>query len=132
MTKRQILKTISIVIVVIILGSVCILRFWMAQAVKANIAYAQKHYQGNAEDALTAFLQDENAPANDRTHKAIWTLGQIQSKKALPILYKYYKNDPEGKTCYGKHYSVLCQYEIFKAINAIEKHRWFNRIPVRE
>jgi hypothetical protein len=50
---------------------------------------------------------------------AIWTLGQIHSEKAIPVLQGLCHNDPEGKTCYGKHDSVLCQYEIFKALKLI-------------
>jgi hypothetical protein len=51
---------------------------------------------------------------------AIYTLGQINSKKALPILKGLYKNDPKGKTCHGKHDSVLCQKGIHTAIETIE------------
>lgn len=54
---------------------------------------------------------------------AIWTLSQIRSKKALPVLSKLYRNDPEGNTCKGRHDSVLCQYGIHKAIVSIE-HGW--------
>jgi len=38
----------------------------------------------------------------------------------LPLLKDHYKNDPKGKTYYGKHDEMLCQYEIHKAIVAIE------------
>jgi hypothetical protein len=64
-------------------------------------------------------LDSTNSPKK-RTDVAIWTLGQIRSKKALPILKDLYKNDPEGKTCRDFHNSVLCQYEIHKAIVSIE------------
>lgn len=40
--------------------------------------------------------------------------------KALPILYSYYKNDPERNTCYERHHSALCQYIIHKANVNIE------------
>jgi hypothetical protein len=58
--------------------------------------------------------------ANDKTHIAIWTLGQLRSEKALPVLRNLYKDDPEGNSCYGRHDSVICQYELYKAIRSIE------------
>lgn len=92
--------------------------------VKERIGLAQEKYPGTAEDALIAYLLDTiNSPRN-RTDVAIWTLGQIQSHKALPLLKELYKADPEGKTCHGRHDSVLCQYEIYKAIRAIESNWW--------
>lgn len=100
--------------------------FLIGLSVKSNIQKAQKMYSGNAEEALIAFLLDENNTASDRSHIAVWTLAQIESDKALPVLYQYYKSDPQGNTCYGKHHTELCQYEISKAINAIEKKSLFS------
>jgi len=92
--------------------------------VEKNIEITKKQYPGAAEDALIAFLLNTTNSPRDRTHIAIWTLEQIQSEKAKPVLRELYKNDPEGKTCSGKHDSVLCQYEIYKALNA-EKENWW-------
>ena len=92
--------------------------------VKERISIAQEKYPGNTEDALLAFLDDTANSPWERTDVAIWTLGQIQSQKALPVLKELYNSDPDGKTCHGRHDSVLCQYEIFKAIRAIESTRW--------
>lgn len=103
-----------------------ILYFWIGSSVTEHIAIAQEKYPGTAEEALIAFLMDESNPTVERTHTAIWTLGQIRSEKALPILKELYADDPEGKTCYGKHDSLLCQYEIHKAIRAIEKRQLFS------
>ncbi len=96
---------------------------WIDIDVKKNIRTAKEKYPGIAEDALIAYLQDTANSAQNRSSIAIWTLGQIQSEKALPILNELYKNDPTGKTCKGKHNSALCQYEIYKAINA-QKVNW--------
>ena len=93
---------------------------WIEHSVKENIAIAKSHYSGTAEEALIAFLQDSTNTPDDRTHIAIWTLGQIRSEKSLPYLYDLYVDDPEGMTCKGKHDSVLCQYGIHKAIVSIE------------
>ena len=99
---------------------------WIGHTVKENIELAMRLYPGAAEEALILFLDDEANSARDRTHVAVWTLGRIGSNKALPVLYRYYKNDPEGKTCFGRHESVLCQYEIHKAITAIEEGSFFS------
>ncbi|HBE39710.1 MAG TPA: hypothetical protein DDW27_00605 [Bacteroidales bacterium] len=106
---------------------------WIDIALQKNINIAKMKYPGGkAEDTLIAYLSDTTNSPEDRSHIAIWTLGQIHSEKALPVLKKFYKNDPKGKTCYGRHNSVLCQYEIYKAINAAESnwlplHRRLNK-----
>jgi hypothetical protein len=106
---------ISLVFIVVLA-----LYIWIDLSVQDNIAFAKKKYPGKAEDALIAFLLDENNSPESKTHLAIYTLGQINSKKALPILYCLYKNDPEGKTCKGRHDKVICQYGLHTAIECIE------------
>jgi HEAT repeat protein len=54
------------------------------------------------------------------THIAVLALGGMRSKKALPILLNYYKNDPEGFTCKGRHEEAVCRYELYKALNRIK------------
>lgn len=108
------------------------LNIWIGKDVRKNIQLAERQYPGTAEDALISFLQDTAQPPSDKTHIAVWTLGRINSEKALPDLYILYKDDPEGKTCKGNHDQQVCQYELYKAIRAIEKgwlfsHRRFNR-----
>jgi len=98
----------------------------MGNSVKDNIACAQVIYHGTAEEALIAMLLDEKMPTNEKTHIAVWTLGQLQAEKALPLLKELYLDDAEGKTCYGKHEMVICQYEIYKAIEAIEGNMLFS------
>jgi hypothetical protein len=115
----------------IILGAGLILLFfgaalgiflWIGHDVKENIKIAKSQYPGKAEDALIAYLLDSIHSPRDRTHLAVWTLGQIHSKKALPVLRKFYRNDPKGLTC--KHNTELCQYGIYKAIRTIEGPGW--------
>lgn len=120
MKKILVFLGIGITLVFLVLAT---LQFLIRQRVKSNIEMAQEKYGGTAAEALIAFLQDENNSVSDRSHIAVWTLAQIESEEALPILYQYYKNDPDGNTCYGKHHTELCQYEIYKAINAIEKKK---------
>ena len=99
------------------------LRIWCVHGIKENIRIAKAQYGGIAEDALLAYLSDTNHSAKDRTDVAIWTLGQIRSEKALPVLKILYKDDPGGETCKYSHDTELCQYEINKAIVSIE-HGW--------
>jgi hypothetical protein len=98
------------------------MRIWIGNDIKENISIARKTYPGKAEDALIAYLADTTISPQDRTQVAIWTLGQIRSEKALPVLNSLYKNDPMGTTCKGRHNAVLCQYEIHKAIVSIENN----------
>jgi hypothetical protein len=123
--KRK-LQIILLVIVCLLAGGLLTLYIGMGYGVKRNIRLAQDRYPGSAEDALIAYMLDETVSPEGRTHEAIWTLGQIRSAKALPYLKELYRDDPEGETCYGKHDEVLCQYEIYKAIVAIEKGNLFS------
>jgi hypothetical protein len=122
MTKKQkkILKYTGISLVILVITTYAGLYIWIDNSVKENIATATEKYGGSPEDALIAFLKDTNNTPHDRTHLAIWTLGQIRSDKAMPILKELSLNDPEGTTCKGRHSQVLCQREIYKAMNAAE------------
>jgi hypothetical protein len=120
---KKVILTVGVLFALFSLGYVAIY-IWIDIDVKHNIKTAQEKYPGKAEDALIAYLLDTTNSPVTRTHLAIWTLGQIQSEKAIPVLSGLYKNDPEGKTCKGKHNVVLCQYEIYKALNASKVNWW--------
>lgn len=102
---------------------VLLLYLFTGLSVKSNIKHCQALYEGSPEDALICYMLDDKQHPENRSHIAIWTLGQIESQKALPHLKKLYLDDPKGKSCKGKHDSLLCQYEIYKAIKSIEKGR---------
>ena len=110
--------SLSFLFICVVLG----LLIWIGHDVKANIRIAKSQYPGKAEDALIAYLMDSTHSPRDRTHLAVWTLGQIHSQKALPVLKKLYKNEPEGTPC--RHDTELCQYGIYKAIREIEGSGW--------
>jgi hypothetical protein len=114
-----------LVIIVTCLGTllfcfILVMRIWIGQGIRERINIAKQQYSGIAEDALIAYLSDSTHSPRERSDVAVWTLGQIKSQKALPILKRLYKNDPEGKTCH--HNTELCQYEIHKAIVSIESN----------
>ena len=123
---KRILIIIGIGLLVLIITGVSTLYIWMENSVEDNIELVKMKYPGSAEDALIAFLKDESNSTNDKTHIAVWTLGQLHSEKALPLLKELYMDDPEGKTCYGNHDTEICQYELFKAIGAIEGKMLFS------
>jgi len=100
-----------------------VMRIWIGNDIKERISIAKGQYPGIAEDALIAYLSDTTHTSQERSDVAIWTLGQIRSQKALPILKNLYKDDPAGTSCKYHHDRVLCQYEIHKAIVSIE-HKW--------
>jgi len=112
------------VLIALLFGSFMGLWLWIDRDVKKNITIARELHPGTPEDALIAYLQDPTISPNNRTHVAVWTLGQIKSQKALPVLKGLYKDDPEGKTCHGRHNVVICQYGLHKAIMAIESD-WY-------
>jgi len=123
MKKFRISKTLIILLAfvfVLFAVSAIAINGWIRSDVKKNISIAQQRYPGTAEEALISFLLDEKNSFNDRTHIAIWTLGMLKSEKALPVLRSYYKNDPKGLTCHGKHDQMVCQYGLHKALVQIE------------
>jgi|WetSurMetagenome_2_1015567.scaffolds.fasta_scaffold1255257_1 hypothetical protein len=124
-SRRKFLFIVAVSILVLILGGMVATYISIDSSVREFIRLAKDKYPGNsAEDALISYLLDSKNSTMDRSRIAVWTLGQIQSQKALPILRELYNDDPEGKTCKGRHNTVLCQYELFKAIHAIEMSHW--------
>ncbi len=110
----------GIILAFLFIGTMTTFQILIGNGIKKNISIAKNEYPGKAEDALLAYLADSTKSPRDRTQIAVWTLGQIRSGKALPVLKSLYKNDPEGMAC--RHDSELCQYEIHKAIVSIESN----------
>jgi len=121
--KKKLLILFSGLLGFMLLGFAAIY-IWIDIDVRKNIRTARELYPGIAEDALIAFLVDTTNSPRDRSSVAVWTLGQIHSEKAIPILEDLYMNDPEGRTCHRNHDSVLCQYEIYKALRACKSNWW--------
>jgi hypothetical protein len=118
-TKRFLISTGSLLVVLLFSGMMGI-SAWIGKDCREHIKIAKSQYPGSAEEALIAYLRDVRNSTYNRTHVSVWTLGQIRSEKALPLLKSLYRDDPRGESCFGKHDSVLCQYEIHKAIRSIE------------
>lgn len=122
---KRILIMIAALLLLVFLAATLGVYLWIDHDVRKNIAVAKSKYPGEkAEDALIDFLTDTTNSPQDRSQIAVWTLGQIKSVKAVPVMRKLYRNDPEGKTCFGHHDAVICQYELYKALNASESNWW--------
>ena len=118
---KRTLVFIGIGITTVLLCFILTMFLIIRHGIKERISIAKEKYSGIAEDALIAYLSDSIHTPRERSDVAVWTLGQIRSQKALPLLKKLYRNDPLGKTC--RHNTELCQYELHKAIVSIER-RW--------
>jgi hypothetical protein len=75
---------------------------------------AMTRYAGDRVQALCTLIDCQTCSLAERNH-AVWALGQLRDARALPILMKYYT----GQKC--NHASDLCQYELQKAVKAIQR-----------
>lgn len=73
-----------------------------------------KKYPGNRVQALGSLVDCQHCGLAER-NRAVWALGQLRDREALPILMKYYTR----QKC--NHESDLCQYELQKAVDAIQR-----------
>jgi hypothetical protein len=74
---------------------------------------AQDKHGGDCVEALITYLEDDNNSYKSR-NSAIWALGQIGDKKALPTLEKLYTGNIPNREPID---SGISQYELKKAIN---------------
>jgi hypothetical protein len=83
--------------------------FDIRSGVKNISAEATQQYPGDRVEALIAYVKSEDHSLRKR-NLAVWALGQIGDKRALPVLNQFYTGGP----CDHDHY--LCQGELQKAI----------------
>jgi len=83
--------------------------FSIRSGVKEISAEATQQYPGDRIEALITYVKSENRSLRQR-NRAVWALGQIGDKRALPVLTESYTGGP----C--DHDSRLCQGELQKAI----------------
>jgi hypothetical protein len=70
---------------------------------------AQEQFTGDRVASLIQMVECESCDLRDRNH-AVWALGQLADRRALPVLEKYYT----GEKC--DHLHKICQYELKKAL----------------
>lgn len=92
---------------------------WIEMYVEENCKEAVSVYGGECVVALSAEVTDEQASFHDR-NDAVWSLGQIGDKRAIPVLESL-QNGDETQTKYN---TQLSQYELEKAVRLL--HSGFN------
>jgi len=105
-------KIFCITLIIVIIGIVGLYGLACCQigiGVKEISSEAIQIYQGDKVEALTNFMNSEDHPLSKR-NRAIWALGQLGDKRALPFLEKLYTGEP----C--DHSKYVCQHELKKAI----------------
>lgn len=80
--------------------------------VKRYSQNAQEQFHGDRVAALSAMVECPSCDLRDRNH-AVWALGQLADRRALPVLEKYYT----GEKC--DHLHKICQYELKKALRLV-------------
>lgn len=96
-----------VVFVLVMYVGIC---FGIRSAVKQMSAEATKEYPGDRVEALIAYVSSENHSLKKR-NRAVWALGQIGDKSALPVLESFYT----GGEC--DHEKELCHRELKHAIH---------------
>ena len=113
-------KRLTAWIVTIFVGIAAAGLFFVSLAIGGGIhSYsqrAQSMFPGERVEALIAMVDHRDCSLKDRNH-AVWALGQLAEKRALPVLQKYYT----GAKC--DHERFICQYELRKALNLAAKGR---------
>jgi len=82
-------------------------------SVKEISTMAVQEYSGERVEALITYVNSANHSLRER-NRAVWALGQIGDKRALPVLRGFYTGGP----C--DHNNGLCQHELQKAIKLCE------------
>jgi hypothetical protein len=89
------------------------IRAWLKSDITEICMHATHLYQEDKVKALLLLIQDENISLDEK-NRAIWALGKLRDKRAIPVL----KELQTGKTC--DHKNNVCQRELEKAILTLE------------
>lgn len=85
---------------------------WIGYEVKDLCREARREQSGDCTTALLSLLKDENRSFRSR-NSAIWALGQLGDRRALPVLQSFYTGNIPEREPLNKSIS---QYELKKAI----------------
>ena len=110
---RRLLVAVCGLALLIISGGFVLISFWIGADVRTISRVAMQQYEGDRVEALLQFVEDANHSLKDR-NRAVWALGQLGDRRALPVLGKYYTGEP----C--DHRTALCQHELGKAIKLVD------------
>jgi hypothetical protein len=112
-------KTIFVALVFCLLLSVLLFLITLSSiylSVAKTCKEGKQQYEGDCVQAMIHRLNSPNFTAREK-NKAIWVLGQLADKRALPELTKRFSGIPEHKEPLGEKIS---QYELYKAIKWCE------------
>ena len=117
--RKILLKGICIVLLVCMVGIIS-LSLWIELGVKKTCEMATQKYPGDKVEALIMFAETKEngyrANIYSAKNHALWALGQLGDKRALPSLKKLLTGEP----C--DHETNLCQGEIQGAIHKLERN----------
>lgn len=88
------------------------------KGVKVACVKAKTEYQEECVDSLIKVVKAGDKTFRDKNH-AVWALGQLADKKALPFLYELGDFLPKQERC--SYDDFLCKYEVEKAIKWCER-----------
>lgn len=111
--RKKIAVWVVLAVVAFVGVSYVVLCLYIGSHVKSVCAEAMREYPGDRVDAVIAYVESESHSLKER-NKAVWALGYLGDKRALPVLKKYYSGEP----C--EHDKYLCQGELAKAIKKCE------------
>lgn len=111
LTKRKVSRILLISFIVFILGiagTYFATLTWIHQDARAMAKEATVVFKKDKIESLLEVIKSENYSLKEK-NKAVWALGVLKDKRALPQLEALYT----GNEC--NHGKELCQYEIKKA-----------------
>jgi hypothetical protein len=119
--RKILLKGILIVLLVCVLVVIS-LSLWIELGVKKTCRMAALKYPGDKVEALIMFAESKENGYRQNIYRAknhaLWALGQLGDKRALPSLKKLLT----GRPC--DHETNLCQGEIQEAIRKLERNQF--------
>ena len=104
---------VSALSVVVCFVAYVIVSLRIGAGVQAACETAMASHQGDRVEALMLFVEDDRHTLAER-NRAVWALGQLGDRRALPLVRKYYSGQP----C--DHENALCERELGKAIKLLE------------
>lgn len=103
---------IPAILVTALLALVFIVESMIGSGVRRFSQMAQEQFPGDRVASLIQMVECQSRDLRDRNH-AVWALGQLADRRALPVLEKYYT----GEKCDHQH--KICQYELKKALRLV-------------
>lgn len=105
---------VTAIVFIALFGFIILAELMIGLGARKFTQIAQGRFPGDRVVALMSMVECESCSMRDRNH-AVWTLGQLADRRALPVLEKYYT----GEKC--DHSNKICQYELEKALRLVRK-----------